>query len=226
MDVVGVTEAQYLALLEIGFKRDPGIPDDFLMQHPDFDEPEERAYYQQYLEDLFFGNPPPGFGNINDWEKLWMIAFAPNPDDPFDFGDAQRSPRGQLEIDFFDYFTPSASQLSGWAFDDIFEALEGFSPDDYRSPFAERRLFRWLWVASVLAESERYDIATWILDYLVLPTIDGCAERGRPDGGAPWWWFWRPWHQPDALDNCPAQAVLYPLVTEAAELLGTLPPTL
>jgi hypothetical protein len=222
IDVIGITEAQYLALLEIGFKRDPDIPDDFLLQHPDFDEPEERAYYQQYLNDLFLGNPPPGFDNILDWERLWMIAFAPNSDDPFDFSDAARSPQGRLEIDFFDYFTPSPSQLSGWTFDDLFEALEAFSPEDYRSHSAGRRLLRSLEIAARLAGHERYDIAAVILERLVLPTIDGCAERGRPDVAGPWRRFWQSWQRPDLLDNCPAQAVLHPLVMDAAELLGTL----
>jgi hypothetical protein len=222
MDALGVSEAQYLMLLELGFKRSGNIPDDFLLQHPDFDEPEERAYYEQYLSDLFLGNPPPGFDNILDWEGLWMIAFAPNPFDPFDFSDASRSPRGRLEIDFFDYFTPSPGQLAGWAFDDIFEALEALSPEDYRSRSAKRHLFRLLRVAAWLADQERYDIAAWILDRWVLPTIDGCAERGEPDAASPPWWFWWRWQQPDVLDNCPAQAAVHPLVADAAELLGEL----
>jgi hypothetical protein len=222
MDVIGVTEAQYLALLEFGFKRRSEVPDGFLLQHPDFDEPEERAYYEQYLDDLFLGNPPPGFDDILDWEGLWMIAFAADPTDPFDFGDGERSPQGRLEIDFFDYFSPNSSQLSGWAFDGLFEAVEGFSLDDYSSRAAKRRLFRTLAFAALLAERERYATAALILDYFLLPTIDGCAERGRPDTAAPWWWFWRSGRQPDVLDSCPAQAVLHPLVTEAAELLQTL----
>ena len=75
--VLGVEDDQtYFGILAILLKnRD--APDGFLLQHPDFDEEHERAYYEQYLNELFLGEPAPGFGDILEWEGLWLDAFAP-----------------------------------------------------------------------------------------------------------------------------------------------------
>ena len=74
-----------------------------LVEAPDFDEPEEQAYYQQYLDDLFLGNPPPGFDDILEWEGLWLEGFAVDADDPLDFRDWVRSPSGSMVVDYTAY---------------------------------------------------------------------------------------------------------------------------
>ena len=49
----------------------------------------------------------------------------------------------------------------------------------------------------------------------VLPRVDGCAERGRPDVGSP-----AP--APDWIDGCEAQNTVYPRVVEILERLEAL----
>jgi hypothetical protein len=102
MEVLGATEEAYFQILEL-FLKDRPAPDGFLLQHPDFDEPEEQAYYQQYLDDLFLGNPPPGFDDILEWEGLWLEGFAVDADDPLDFRDWVRSPSGSMVVDYTAY---------------------------------------------------------------------------------------------------------------------------
>ncbi|MBW2366595.1 MAG: hypothetical protein JRH15_01780 [Deltaproteobacteria bacterium] len=99
---LGITEATYFVLLE-RLKDVPEAQDGFLYQHPDFDEPDEQAYYNQYLSDLFHGQIPPEVGDIADWEGLWLEAFAANPQNPQDFSDWVRSPSGIMEIDYSAY---------------------------------------------------------------------------------------------------------------------------
>jgi len=105
-DVLGIDDDNvYFAALELLVKDSPA-PDGFLLDHPDYDEPEERAYYLQYLSDLFLGDIPDGFENILEWENLWLQAFAADPEDPFNFADGARSPSYTLEVDYSAYSTP------------------------------------------------------------------------------------------------------------------------
>jgi hypothetical protein len=230
IDVLGVTEGQYLLLLEAGFKRwdgENGVPDGWLLSHPDFDTPEERAYYEQYLDELFLGNRPPGFESILDWERLWMVAFAAS-EDPFDFSDHVRSPTYSMSLDFHDYFTPSSAQLGGWALDDLVEAFAGVDDGAWVSSFDRRRVERRLRTALWLLDWERYDLAAWILERTVLPLIDGCATGGEPDRPRGFWAWLLAWlfggAAGDAIDRCDAQAIVYPETLEAIDVLGGLTP--
>jgi hypothetical protein len=111
MDVLGATEEAYFTILDL-FLKDRDAPDGFLLQHPDFDEPEERAYYEQYLSELFLGSPPPGFDDILEWEGLWLEGFAIDAGDPLDFRDWVRSPSGSMAVDYTAY-VPEPSATGG-----------------------------------------------------------------------------------------------------------------
>jgi len=105
-DILGVnSDAVYLAAISALLKDSPA-PDGFLLDHPDFDDPEEQAYYMQYLDDLFLGDIPPGFENILEWELLWLQGFAVDADDPYNFADSFRSPSYTLEVDDSQYYEP------------------------------------------------------------------------------------------------------------------------
>ncbi len=221
--VLGISEAEYLFLLELGFKRSGAIPDGFLRGHPDFDEPEERAYYQQYLDELFLGDPPPGFSNIEDFELLWQIGFAADPDDLSDFSDGPRSPQGKVSVSFMDYFTPNASQLSGWALDDLGEAMAALGAADLRG-WLGRQLERRIEIAQWLGESGLYRLAEWVLQYFTLPLVDGCADRGRPDPNVPWFLIFFGAEFPDAVKTCDAQATIHPEMVEAISVLDSIFP--
>ncbi len=106
MDALNISEFEYLIVLELLLKNTPA-PDGFLLQHPDFDEQEERDYYNQYLSDLFMGEPLPGFDDILEWEGLWLTAFAADPSDPFNFDDWVRSPSGTMPVDFDAFLVPA-----------------------------------------------------------------------------------------------------------------------
>ncbi len=227
MDVLDIDEAQYLGLLTLGFKRLDTVPDGWLLAHPDFDTEEERAYYETYLDELFLGNPPPGFESILDWEGLWMIGFAANPNDPLDFSAHVRSPSYELEVDFDAYFTPSAAQQAGFALDDLFAAFGALDDDAWTTPFLRTRVHRGLDLASWMSDRGLYRFAAMVIDFAVVPRIDGCAANGQPDSawGRGWGRLWRLLFgslQPDALGRCSDQQVLYPQTNETIALLRSL----
>lgn len=73
----------------------------FLTKHPDFDEPEEQAYYAAKLNARFGGdttqnNVPPGWENPARFEGLWLLTMSEDEAgqallqwaDPFTFGGA------------------------------------------------------------------------------------------------------------------------------------------
>lgn len=97
------TDPAYLAFLQSNLQDTPA-PDGFLLAHPDYDEDGERAYYRHYLEDLFQGTIPPGFGDITRFEALWLSAFAADPKNPLDFRDGARSPSYTLKMDYSKYY--------------------------------------------------------------------------------------------------------------------------
>ncbi|MEO0974606.1 MAG: metallophosphoesterase, partial [Pseudomonadota bacterium] len=111
MEFIGIdpenplADTLYLLFIERELKEIDGAPD-FLASHPDYDEPEERAYYEQYYADLFMGNFPPGYEDFTAFQKFWVEAFAANPDDLFDFSNGPRSPSGSLNVDYSAYTTP------------------------------------------------------------------------------------------------------------------------
>ncbi len=219
IDVLGASEEDYFDLLEFFFKS-TGAPDGFLLQHPDFDEPEERAYYERYLDELFLGDPPEGFGDILEWEGLWLLGFANDPQDPFDFRDSVRSPTGVLGIDYADYFVPSADQRVAFAFEELIGALTALEPADLLFRSAGRALARRAESALRHAENGRHRYAKRLLERGVLRFTDGCAEGGSPDGfwpiGRSSWWRWL---SLDWVDRCSAQETVHPLVLEAVARL-------
>ena len=236
-DVLDVTDAQYFLLLEVGFKDDPNIEDGFLLQHPDLDEPEEQAYYQQYLEDLFLGSPPEGFDDILAFERLWMIGFAADPDDPYNFDPSVRSPSLTLDVDFSAYFTPSIDQLLTFAFRDLKDGIAGLSQDQVTVHAAALRMHRVAKRVEWLAERGQDEWAARVLEHRLLERVDGCALRGEPDTLTrprpptnPWeriLWFWRnfwalllEWITVDWVSDCDAQGEVYPHAVEILDLLA------
>jgi hypothetical protein len=111
-----VSDAAYFAWLNATLKDNPLVPDDFLLLHPDLDEAHEQAYFSQYLSDMFNGSIPVGFDNLLEWENLWMLAFAADRTNPFDFSNGLRSPSGMLSVDYPAYVPiPGSLALFGSA---------------------------------------------------------------------------------------------------------------
>ncbi|MGH0034954.1 MAG: hypothetical protein ACQGVK_07990 [Myxococcota bacterium] len=220
MDVLGVDEATYFALLQLTFKNNPTIPDGFLKQHPDLDEPHEQAYFERYLDELFLGDPPEGFGDLYEWEQLWMIGFAADPTDPFDFDESVRSPSYTLDVDYSAYFTPSAEQRVAFAFEGLLEALASLDSGDFLFRSAGALLTHRVERAFKKARKGKTDRAARLLEHGVLAHTDGCAERGRPDGfwSFLWWWF-RGWLFLDWIDDCDAQDVVHPALLDTLDQL-------
>jgi len=209
MDVLDVGLEEYLDLLDLVFKQTPQ-PDGFLLQHPDFDEPEERAYYERYLDELFLGEPPEGFDDILEWEGMWMIGFAADSQDPFDFSDWVRSPRGEVDVDFEDYYAATPGQRVQRVFDDLVRAVAETPTDDFAFPFAAWMLGWQVEYVRSLAEEGDYLGARRELRRRVLRRTDGCRRRGEAD--ASWFVFAR---HTDWVDRCGAQALLVPYVDAA-----------
>jgi len=99
----------YFAWLDQNLKDNPQVPDGFLAQHPDWD----ADYFNDYLADMFNvsngGTIPAGFDNILEWENLWMLAFAADPSNPFDFSPSHRSPSGSLAMNYNAFIPEPAS---------------------------------------------------------------------------------------------------------------------
>jgi len=220
MEVLGVDERAYLFLLDFVFKRDDAIPDGFLLQHPDLDEPEEQAYFERYLDELFLGNPPPGFDDIHEWENMWMIAFAADPDDPFDFSPSTRSPSLELDVAFDDYFTPNAEQRVAFAFEDLLAALDALKAGDLLFPSARDRLRDAAERAWRQAERGRPAGARRTLERKLLPRMDGCASGGAPERYGILAWLAPGWVQADYVDTCEGQEQVRPLVLAAIQELA------
>lgn len=220
-DVLGVeSDAVYFNVVA-GLLKDSPAPDDFLLEHPDFDEPEERAYYRQYLKDLFLGDPPDGFGEIAAWENLWLLGFASNPDDPYDFGETVRDPSFTMEVDFSEYYTPSPEQRVAFSFEDLLDALEGLEDEDFRFRGGRRTMRHSVESAFELSEKGRPRRARAMLESWVLKRTDGCAEKGRPD--PLWGFFWLfQLLSFDFIDACDAQSEVQPLVVETLDRLAEL----
>ena len=182
MDVLGVDEQTYFNII-FGLLKDGPAPDGFLLQHPDLDEPHEQAYFQQYYDDLFMGDPPEGFEDFLEWENLWLIGFAADASDPFDFGDAVRSPRHTLDVAFQDYFAASSKQTTVFRMQALYDALQGLDPVELRFASAKTSLSGLLDRAyrEVLAGEDAAAAATLLQ---LRSHTDGCADRGSPDDGA------------------------------------------
>ncbi len=207
-------DAVYFPLVFGLFK--PFKPDGFLLEHPDFDEPHERAYYETYLSELFHGNIPAGFENIADWENLWLMAFAADPDNARDFRDWVRSPNGVVDVDFSEYFTPSTEQQLYWAFEELEDQMSELGRNDLLFRFAGYYLAWGVDSARRLADAGRHRAAERLLERSVLPFLDGCAERGRPDT------WWNRWRRLDLITSCDAQQRVHTPASEVVSLLAQL----
>lgn len=116
--ILGIpTDEAYFAFLNANLKDNPLVPDGFLTLHPDWD----AQYFSDYLADMFDvpngGLIPAGFGNILEWENLWLAGFAANPLNPLDFSDGPRSPKGSIQVNFNGFIPEpgSAAALVGAA---------------------------------------------------------------------------------------------------------------
>ena len=72
-------------------------------------------------------------------------------------------------------------------------------------------------------KKDRDEQAVRLLRHGVLRRVDGCAERGRPDGlwdfvGGFRGWL-RAWFRFDWIDDCPAQAAVHGPLVETIGLL-------
>jgi len=232
-DFTGIpNDAIYFALIDGLLKKDGDDANDgFLLQHPDFDEPEERAYYEQYLRDLFMDDFPEGLlddsdGSLVDdiltFEKLWLRGFAADPEDPTDFRGSIRSPSYTLDVDFSRYFTPSTDQRVAFSFEDLLEALAGLDRGDFWFPAIRSVLAQRVERAFHLFEAGRPDRAQHLLEASVLNRTDGCAAQGRPDPLRPFWiFFWLfQLFTFDWIDSCDAQDQVQPLLVETIDALG------
>jgi len=214
MEILGVEEATYFALID-GLFKDTDAPDGFLLQHPDFDEKKEQAYYQQYLDELFHGDPPERFSDPVEWEGMWLLAFAANPSDPFDFSDWVRAPRGRLDIDYDAYLETAETRAALGAIDALLSGLDTLAPQHFRR--SSRLLVAHVRSARKQVERGRYDSAQRILAGRVIRGMDGCALRGKPD-------TIRAARQTrfDRIDDCDAQALVHPLANDALAAVETL----
>jgi len=205
-DLLGITDEQYFKIL--GLLKDAATaPEDFLLSHPDFDEPRERAYYRQYLADLFGGEIEEGFENIAAWERLWLIAFAADPSNPLDFSDGRRSPRGTIDVDYQAYYTPTPEQTAVRALYQAVNAIAALEAADFVVPAAQANLTGEVQAAIAAAEQGSYRAALDRASGAGRRT-DGCALRGAPDTGVGF----------DSILNCNAQGQVYPPLSAAIAL--------
>lgn len=76
-------------------------------EHPDYQA--RRDYYLQIYRTAFLDVDPAEGGLPEDWESLWMKAFAADPENSADYSPNERSPSWQVEIELDRYVTPSAA---------------------------------------------------------------------------------------------------------------------
>lgn len=82
-------------------KRDVVPEMDVVGNQPEFKRDPER--YRQLYRESFLGQIPADAGAPNDWEALWMKAFARDPDNPADYGPNSRAPAFTIPIDLDSY---------------------------------------------------------------------------------------------------------------------------
>lgn len=83
------------------YKRDVVPEIDIVGGQPDYKASPER--YKKLFREAFFQKVPPNAGMPNDWEALWMKAFAVDPADPVDYGPNARSPAFTIRVDLDRY---------------------------------------------------------------------------------------------------------------------------
>ncbi len=84
---------------------------DVVGQHPDYLA--DREKYLQIFREAGLGKLTDEAGLPDEWESLWIKAFAANPAEPDDYGPNQRSPSWQVSIDLDRYLAPVELPVSG-----------------------------------------------------------------------------------------------------------------
>lgn len=82
-------------------KRDVVPGRDIVGQHPEYQAHRER--YLQIFEECFLDDTPAEAGSPDEWEALWIKAFAADPDQPDNYGPNQRSPSWSVPIELDRY---------------------------------------------------------------------------------------------------------------------------
>lgn len=106
----GLDPKLYRQLYLAPMKRDV-VPDlDVVGEHPDYVA--RRDHYLQIFRETFMGDMPEEAGLPEDWESLWVKAFAVDPTHPDDYGPNQRSPSWTVAIDLDRYVSPVAASAA------------------------------------------------------------------------------------------------------------------
>ncbi len=88
--------------LFVSLMKQDTVPDrEVVAEHPDYAT--RRDYYQQIFKETFMGTMPNEAGLPEDWESLWMKAFATDSTRPEDYGPNWRSPSWTVKIELDQY---------------------------------------------------------------------------------------------------------------------------
>ena len=100
----GISPQLYHQLYLNPLRRDV-VPDrQVVAEHPEYRA--QRDVYLQIFETTFMGPVHRDAGLPEDWESLWMKAFAADPTNSEDYGPNERSPSWQVSIELDRYVTP------------------------------------------------------------------------------------------------------------------------
>lgn len=97
--------------------------------------------------------------------------------------------------------------------EDTVNAINNLEISNFNRRVFKRILTMRINIALRQVDLGNYNVALMILEYRIIPKIDGCASSGSPDTGFPF-------YERDWIDNCDAQGHVYPLIDEAIELLN------
>jgi hypothetical protein len=92
----------------------------------------------------------------------------------------------------------------------VLATLEELPDDAFYSDWSRRRLTRRLALVDRLLELDVGWAAVFFLERIILPTMNGCVERGEPDTGFPR-------RERDAVTDCSVQEPLHSLIVSAIE---------
>lgn len=107
----GIDPKLYQRLYLEPMKRDFVRDRDIVGEHPDYKT--RRDYYLQIFRETFMEGVPTEAGLPEDWESLWIKAFAADPARPDDYRANQRSPSWSVRIELDRYVTPAAVDAAG-----------------------------------------------------------------------------------------------------------------
>lgn len=101
----GLDPKLYRKLFLEPMKRDV-VPDrDVVGENPEFQA--RRDQYLQIFRETFMGPIPDDAGTPEDWESLWVKAFAADPKQPGDYRPNERSPSWEVPIELDRYVSPA-----------------------------------------------------------------------------------------------------------------------